>query len=247
MKIDSNFFISNPNTICPTNIKSISTNHSTVINSDELKKINSFNFTGVYSIYSKYFKEIVYIGSSVNISKRLQNHLTGLIHTTQSSNPLLRAHVEKYGIDDLEFGVIEKIEEEENEYFPAKLKYKEARHIRNLDPKFNTNTSPLLNYIGINYTNDTIPYQVYFNDKILNEFGHPIVNNFSIDYKTGYVPTREVEEIDDRRKTWKPTIIINSEDNQIYERGDITNIKTKKPVVESVVIRNNIFKPKPNT
>jgi len=60
---------------------------------------------GIYSITSKTNLK-VYIGSSMNIPKRWDSHLWQLKRGVHL-NPALQAHVKKYGLDDLEFEVME--------------------------------------------------------------------------------------------------------------------------------------------
>lgn len=60
---------------------------------------------GVYSITSKVNQKI-YVGSSVNIARRVRDHQWQL-KTGVHLNPALQAHVNKYGLDDLVFEVME--------------------------------------------------------------------------------------------------------------------------------------------
>ena len=73
----------------------------------QLKLINQYKITqfpGIYAIYSP-SNDKYYIGSSVNLRGRLQNHCNSLIHG-RHGNPVLQNYVNKYGIDELQFEIL---------------------------------------------------------------------------------------------------------------------------------------------
>jgi group I intron endonuclease len=90
--------------------------------------------SGIYKIQSKTTKKF-YIGSSIFIGKRWQKHLSCLKSNTHV-NYYLQNHVNKYGIEDLEFSIIDVMENitKENR---KDLLTKEQFYIDELKPKFN--------------------------------------------------------------------------------------------------------------
>lgn len=83
---------------------------------------------GIYQIKSILNHE-VYIGSSVDVKKRWRSHRNSLIADKHHSVYLQR-HCNKYGIEDLEFSIIELCEKEE-------LVQKEQHYLDTFSPKFN--------------------------------------------------------------------------------------------------------------
>lgn len=73
------------------------------------RRKNKARFSGVYSITSRATGRI-YIGSSVDLRDRLTGHLREL-RRGNHENPRLQYHVNKYGLDDL---VFEMVDEEPN-------------------------------------------------------------------------------------------------------------------------------------
>lgn len=67
---------------------------------------------GIYKIMSKITGEI-YIGSAVNVIDRKNKHFSSL-RRNKHHNIILQSHVNKYGIDDITFEVIQKIKYEED-------------------------------------------------------------------------------------------------------------------------------------
>lgn len=61
---------------------------------------------GIYKLSSYKFPKRIYIGSSVNLIKRLSQHVNLLAKNTHP-NPKLQHHFNKYGIDDLRWCIIE--------------------------------------------------------------------------------------------------------------------------------------------
>lgn len=61
--------------------------------------------SGIYEIRSKIKPDRVYIGSTVNLKKRWQDHSDGL-KFKRHGNPKMQMHVNKYGIDDLDYSII---------------------------------------------------------------------------------------------------------------------------------------------
>lgn len=59
---------------------------------------------GIYMIWSKIKPDMYYFGSSKNIRKRFNEHY-GMLNRRKHSNNKLQNHVNKYGLDDLEFCV----------------------------------------------------------------------------------------------------------------------------------------------
>lgn len=98
----------------------------------------SNNVTGIYKITSEITQKF-YIGSSINIGKRWYAHLWRL-RNKKHGNKYLQNHVNKYGIEDLKFSVLEIIpsnpEGHTKEYINALLE-KEEYYIETLKPEFN--------------------------------------------------------------------------------------------------------------
>jgi len=96
--------------------------------------------TGIYKIQSITKPDRIYIGSSLNIQKRWREHKWNLLKNKHHSIKLQR-HVNKYGIGDLIFSVIELCTAEV-------LQNREQIHIDNYSLYFNTSVSsfsPMLN------------------------------------------------------------------------------------------------------
>jgi group I intron endonuclease len=85
--------------------------------------------SGVYQIQSKIKPERIYIGSAVSILQRWGLHLKGLGKGTHHSSKL-QNHVNKYGIDDLSFSIIEPC-------LPEWLTTREQYYLNKLKPYFN--------------------------------------------------------------------------------------------------------------
>ena len=89
--------------------------------------------TGIYKIQSKVKPGRIYIGSSIDMSHRWAQHKSHIVRE-DNHHPKLACHVKKYGIDDLEFSVIEQFEFVSNEYLLEREQY----YIDTLAPWFNT-------------------------------------------------------------------------------------------------------------
>jgi group I intron endonuclease len=63
------------------------------------------SYSGIYKIQSQLKPELFYIGSSVNIQKRWQQHKQRL-KAHRHENQKLQNHADKYGISDLKFTVL---------------------------------------------------------------------------------------------------------------------------------------------
>ena len=87
-----------------------------------------YNISGIYQIQSLINNKL-YIGSAVNLNRRKKEHWDGLKQGIHHSI-LLQRHVNKYGIDDLQFSVIEYCRKE-------KLIEREQHYLDSLNPKFN--------------------------------------------------------------------------------------------------------------
>ena len=84
--------------------------------------------TGIYQIKSK-INSSLYIGSALNINNRWNLHKASLNNNKHHSIYLQR-HCNKYGIDDLEFSIIELC-------IPDDLLIKEQFYLDKFNPKFN--------------------------------------------------------------------------------------------------------------
>lgn len=84
--------------------------------------------SGIYKIISKQNSK-TYIGSAVNLSRRFSIHKRDLKNTTHHSKPL-QNHVNKYGLDDLIFLVVEYVKIDD-------LISREQYYLDNENPKFN--------------------------------------------------------------------------------------------------------------
>ena len=88
---------------------------------------------GIYKIQSTCKPERIYVGSSVDIGRRWKQHL-GNIPRPNGHHPKLRDHVRKYGLNDLEFSVIEQFEFISREHLLDREQY----YLDTLLPWFNT-------------------------------------------------------------------------------------------------------------
>jgi len=87
------------------------------------------NQSGIYKIQSKIKPERIYIGSSLDITHRWREHFKHLIDNKHHSKKL-QYHVNKYGIDDLQFSIIEPC-------FSDWMINREQFYISKLKPYFN--------------------------------------------------------------------------------------------------------------
>lgn len=85
--------------------------------------------SGIYKISSILKPKKIYIGSSVNIEKRIKTHIR-LLKNLSHPNVILQNHVGKYGIEDLHFETIFECD-------PLSLIKKEQNYIDELEPYFN--------------------------------------------------------------------------------------------------------------
>lgn len=87
--------------------------------------------SGVYELRSKADPEIYYIGSAIDMRIGLSNHISKL-RLGRSNHYKLVDHVKKYGIEDLEFIIIERCSQDN-------LYEREQYYISELNPPLNTN------------------------------------------------------------------------------------------------------------
>lgn len=87
---------------------------------------------GIYIIRSKIKPERIYVGSSARVNHRMSIHKTQLKHG-RHNNAKLSRHVNKYGLDDLFFEVIETFDFISKE----ELLEREQYYINTLNPFFN--------------------------------------------------------------------------------------------------------------
>lgn len=87
--------------------------------------------SGIYKIESIIKPEKIYIGSAINIGNRWRGHLSRLRKNRHMAK--LQNHVNKYGIEDLKFSVIEECSNE-------CLLNREQYYIEELKPWFNART-----------------------------------------------------------------------------------------------------------
>lgn len=86
---------------------------------------------GIYKIQSKHKPEKFYIGSAIYFKNRWALHLADL-RKNQHHSPRLQNHVNKYGVADLEFIILELC-------FPEFLISREQYYLNKLKPFFNIN------------------------------------------------------------------------------------------------------------
>lgn len=103
--------------------------------------------SGIYQIQSKIKPNRIYIGSSVHIIKRWNNHCFYLKKNNHGSSKLQR-HYNKYGINDLGFSVLLFCEEGE-------LLESEQFFIDTLNPFFNTSPIAGSSFRGLSHTEET--------------------------------------------------------------------------------------------
>jgi len=86
--------------------------------------------TGIYKIQSKIKPERVYVGSAIYIAQRWSDHLSRA-KVNKHRSPQLQNHINKYGIEDLEFSILEEC--------PVDILLKrEQYYLDTLKPFFNT-------------------------------------------------------------------------------------------------------------
>lgn len=89
---------------------------------------------GIYKIVSKIHTDRIYIGSGIDLTRRWYDHRRELrlqIHR----NSRLQNHYNKYGVDDLSFGIIEKVGFVSTRHLVEREQY----YIDTLNPWFNIN------------------------------------------------------------------------------------------------------------
>jgi group I intron endonuclease len=85
--------------------------------------------TGIYKIQSILFPDKIYIGSALCFHLRRKSHINYLKRGNHI-NPILQNHINKYGINDFEFSILEECVKE-------KLIEREQYYIDNIKPSFN--------------------------------------------------------------------------------------------------------------
>lgn len=103
--------------------------------------------TGIYQITSKSYSCRVYIGSAIDLYKRWSLHKTNLRNNKHHSIKL-QNHVNKYGINDLYFFIIEQCDS-------AVLKEREQYYIDNIKPWFNIATDVERPMLGRKQSDET--------------------------------------------------------------------------------------------
>jgi group I intron endonuclease len=143
--------------------------------------------TAIYKITSKITQKI-YIGSSINVGRRWSHHLWAL-RTKKHGNKHLQHHSEKYGLEDLQFSILELIEDSENgctdEYIEFLLK-KEKYYVDLLKPEFNIAT------VGVCPAKNRIKDSKYY---IYNKKEKVYIVKYTLDKDMHYFG-RYAEEID---------------------------------------------------
>lgn len=102
---------------------------------------------GIYKIQSK-INNKYYIGSSINITKRWKEHKYELINN-RHSNSHLQNFVNKYGLDNLEFIVLEECSDKD-------LIIKEQNYLDKLENSFNICISAKAPMYNRNHSEDTL-------------------------------------------------------------------------------------------
>lgn len=102
--------------------------------------------SGIYKIANK-VTDNFYVGSAVNLSKRISNHKSDLQRGTHK-NPILQNVFNKYGIDKLSFEVIEIVKDKN------KLIEREQHYIDTLIPKYNIRKIANSN-LGLKWSKET--------------------------------------------------------------------------------------------
>jgi hypothetical protein len=186
---------------------------------------SNLNFAGIYRIGSGIDKSLCYIGGSDNLTLKITHHMN-LLYRGEHHSKGLQDWVNANGIENVDISVL--IQCKNN---PSLIENWEQYYLNVLKPKFNT----VLNKKYITYEVRQYSPLRYANVKTLNAFGNPIVKPRKKDILYDEVVFTNTTLADEERKTWTPTICINTEDKFSITRGDRTNIKKVKPV-ENVVI-----------
>jgi group I intron endonuclease len=101
--------------------------------------------SGIYKIQSTAKSDKIYIGSAIDLNKRWNNHISDL-RNNKHSNKKLQNHVNKYGLNDLVFTVIEPC-------LPIFLTTREQEYIDKLSPVFNLRPYAASN-LGIKFSEE---------------------------------------------------------------------------------------------
>ena len=105
------------------------------------------NLSCIYQIESRTNNKR-YVGSAVNYFNRIRSHLSGL-KLNKHENQKLQNHVNKYGIEDLQFSILEVV------MFKEDLIRREQFYINLLKPEFN-NCPIAGNSLGRKHSKETI-------------------------------------------------------------------------------------------
>jgi group I intron endonuclease len=100
---------------------------------------------GIYKIKSN-INNNFYIGSAIDFNKRSKEHINRL-KNNKHENPRLQNHVNKYGITDLQFSILEVV------MFKEDLIKREQFYINLLNPEFNI-CKIAGSHLGIKYSED---------------------------------------------------------------------------------------------
>lgn len=236
--VSFNFIKTSENVVPSGNRPTTTTTHSTLISPEMLKKINSFNFSGIYGITSQATHNFLFIGGAVNIAKRLHQHITGLSLDNDATNLQLRSHYKEFGMNDFDFKVLEQVEIDDTTD-RIELFKRERYYIELYEPEYNVVAYRKKYVSQRKYTLDYEPTDIFINTKLLNEFGKPMIYSFSLDHKTGR-SKRKIGEIDERRKNMKPVYVTFENDEPLRSKGDVKK-KDNTNIEGTMVVRRNPF------
>lgn len=231
-----NFINKSVRTENPIKTNTILTHISKRISPELYACFSNLNFSGIYKIGSATVIRDCYIGAAYNVTLKITHHLN-LLYRGEHHSKGLQDWVNTNGLENIDIVLLRRTPAN-----PDVFENWEQYYLDKFKPKFNT----VLHKKVIKFETSEFLYKTtYFNYKLLNEFGNPIVSKISSITPHSIVKFLTTKEEEEKHKYWKPTIIINTEDEVSIRRGDITNIKEKKVIqVKETKVYRNVFKAK---
>jgi hypothetical protein len=186
-------------------------------------QFSNLNFAGIYRIGSETEKQLCYIGASYNLTEKITHHLN-LLYRKEHHSKDLQDWVNINGLENLDISVLKQCRS-----IPTEISNWEQYFLTLIKPKFNT----VLNKKDIKFEIRKYKPLRYAAVKTLNVFCNPIVKPRKKDTEYEEIVFINDNTVDERHKSWKPTIIICTEDNNLIIKGDVTNFsKVKKLTLE---------------
>lgn len=198
------------------------------ISSNLWNTFSNLNFSGVYKIGSKTELRDCYIGGTYDITFKVTHHLN-LLYRGEHHSKGLQDWVNANGLENIDISVLCRCKSN-----PDEFENREQYFLNKIKPRFNG----VLNKRSINVEFKDSYWLNYCNTKLLNDFGNPIVTDFSKNCKRTILHFTKLQTVDVNEKHSKHvTIIIN--DDTIIRNGDI-KVKNKQETVIPTYVKRNI-------